>query len=273
MASEVEQLIRLQQRAAFGAKLYTVGLDGVRTLCLAWPGPFEDVNDLIEQVEARALRQANALGGVHAFQLELVDSAGAALGTEFFRVSAEAFSDGRSIVSEPANEGGLVAQMMRHTEAIMRTGVTGNEKTLQAAHKMLEQTSKRAEFAEGKFLDMLTVVHNLMVGERETQVELVKATARAKATEQIGAKIAGLIPQLSAAFLSGHAGPTGGAHAAALLAKDLFSSITREQLQGILGPLRPEQQAAFFSLMKVLAAEHEKDRAAESAAGANGAQH
>ncbi|HKY36464.1 MAG TPA: hypothetical protein VJN18_11025 [Polyangiaceae bacterium] len=203
------------------------------------------------------------------------------LGTEFFRVSAETWSDGRSIVSEPANEGGVLAQMMRHTEAIMRTGVTGSEKTLQAAHKMIEQTAKRAEFAEAKFLEMLTTVHTFITQERETKVAMVKAEARAEVVKQIGGKITSIIPQISAAFLSGNAGPQGPEYAAALQARELFSSITQEQLQGMLGHLNGGQQMAFFGIMKALAkaAEQQKGAADKPAAatgggnGANGAQH
>jgi hypothetical protein len=275
MGQEVEALVRTQQRAALGAKLYTVGLDGVRTPCLTWPGPFDDPLELVEQVEARALRQANALGGVHAFLLELVGPDGAVLGTEFFRVSAESFSDGRSIISEPANEGGMLAQMMRHNEVVIRTGVQGSEKTLQAAHKMIEQVGKRAEYAEAKFLEMLTTLHSVMTGERETQVAMVKAEARATATKQIAGKIASLIPEISAAFVKGNSGPAGAAHAAAISAKGLFSTITSEQLNGILGHLNVEQQMQLFGLMKRLSAEHEQQAAAEAApnGGNNGAKH
>ena len=274
MGQEVESLVRTQQAVAHAATLYTVGLDGVRTLCLRWPGPFGDATELIEQVEERALRQANSLGGVHAFLIELAGQDGAVLGTEFFRVSAESFRDG-SIVSEPANEGGLLAQMMRHTEACFKTTVLGGEKNLLHAHKMLETSARRAEYAENKFLDMLSKMHDIMTGERQAQVDLVKAEARAVATKQIGSKIAMLIPELSAAFLSGAAGPKGGAHAAVIRAKNLFSTIRPDQLQGILGVLEVEQQGAMLALLAGLAKEHEAEQAALAAAEqkTNGAQH
>lgn len=279
MGAEVEALVRTQQPVAHAAVLYTVGLDGVRTPCLRWQGPFGDTAELVEQIEERALRQANALGGVHAFMLELAGADGAVLGTEFFRVSAESFRDG-SIVSEPANEGGVLAQMMRHTEALMKTHVQGGQINLQAAQKMIETSSRRAEFAEAKFLDMLTTVHSILTGERQAQVDLVKAEARAAATKQIGGKIAMLIPEISAAFLSGTAGPKGAAHAAVLRAKNLFSTITPDQLKGILGLLEVEQQGAMLALLAGLAKEHEAEqkalKAAETATAektTNGAKH
>lgn len=276
MGAEVEKLVCSQQATAFAATLYTVGLDGVRTLCLRWAGPFPDPRELIEQIEERALRQANALGGVHAFQLELSGATGDVLGTEFFRVSAESFADGRSIVSEPANEGGLVAQAMRHVEAVMKVNVQSTEYGLRSAHKLIEQATRRAEFSEEKMLGMLALVHTMISGERETQVALVRAEARGAATKQIAGKIAMLIPEISAAFLSGNAGPKGAAHAAALRAKSLFSSITKEQLSGILGHLQPEQQMGLFALMKGLAAENEaqqKEEASSAGGGTNGASH
>lgn len=268
MGSEIESLVRTQQRVAHAATLYTVGLDGVRTICLRWAGPFADTSELVDAVEDRALRQANTLGGVHAFQLELADEGGRVLGTEVFRVAAEVWKDGRPITSEPANEGGLLAQLMRFNEGIMRTHVQGSERTLGSALKLLEQANKRADFSEAKFLESLSVIHSVMTGERETQVAMVKAEARAVATKQIGNKIATLLPEVTAAFLSGNAGPSGPMHAAVLKVKNVFSSITEEQLKGILNLLSAEQQLGVFSLMRTLTEEHEKEKAAEKAAAA-----
>ena len=277
MGQEVEALVRTQHAVAHAATLYTVGLEGTRTLCLRWQGPFADTSELIEQIEERALRQANTLGGVHNFLLELAGADGAVLGTEFFRVSAESFAGG-SIVAEPANEGGLLAQLMRHTEAVFRSNIQGNDKTLSHAHRLIETANRRAEFSEQKFLEALSTMHTIMTGERQTQVELVKAEARAAATKQIGSKIAMLIPEMSAAFLSSKAGAGGPAHALALRAKSLFSTITQDQLKGILGSLDLTQQGQLIALLSGLAKEFEAEQKAMKAAEtaektANGAQH
>lgn len=261
MGAEVATLVRSQQAAALVATLYTIGLQGQRTVCLAWRGPFPDpIDDLIEQVEERALRQANALGGVHAFQLEMADAEGRVLGTEFFRVSAEPMG---SIVAEPANEGGVLAQHMRLLEACFRSQVGGSEKLLHQAIKMMERSDARAVHFEDSYLKALITVGDAIRGEREHELEIRKIEAHGKSKEIVARKIAALLPEVTAGVFNRYGGPQGAAHAAAISAKGLFESIDGEQLQAIMNALRPEQQAGLFALMKRLAKEEEARAAQE----------
>jgi len=273
VGAEVEKLIRTQQQGALSATLYTVGLDGHRTVCLRWAGPFDDHAELLEQCEERALRQANALGGVHSFCFEMLDGSGASLGCEFFRVSAESFGGERSLLSEPANEGGVLAQSMRLTEAFARLQVMGAEKQSTITLRMLEASAKRAEFAEGKYLEAIQATHSMLTGERAAEVEMVKANNRGQAQLVIANRVATLIGPVMAAFLSKKGGEQGGLHAAMVGLTGLISSLTAEQLEAIVGHLKPEQAAAMFQLVGTVTTEAEKQKAADTPAprkGANG---
>jgi len=238
------------------AILYTVGLDGVRTVCARWAGPFADTGDTLEQVEERALRQANLLGGVHTFLLELRTLDDVVLGTEFFRVGAENFGNTeRSLLSEPANDGGRMAQMMRHNEALMKGATLSFRETTAALLRDRELTGRRAEFLEEKYMKALEVVSSVVMHQHEHEIGLIKAKGNAAAKEKVVEKVAGLIPEVLASFVSGKTGQA--ANGAAIAAKGLFSSISGEQMQAILGALDDGQRLQLIGLMKRLAAENE----------------
>jgi hypothetical protein len=268
MGAELDKLIRAQP-TAIKATLYTIGLDGHRTVCLRVAGPFEDPADLYEQIEERALRQANTLGGIHNFMLELVDGAGAQLGTEVFRVSAEGHGD-RSMLAEPANEGGVLALSMRLTQAFAQLQVQGSAKTLDSAHKLIEVMARRADHAEQKYLEGMQVIARSLSNDRAAEVEAIKATGNAQAKQLVASKLAGLIPQVLAAFVSKNAGPKGKAHASALRMKDFTGTLTSEQFESILGVLRPEQQGALAALLQGAHAEAEEEAAQPTTPKANG---
>jgi hypothetical protein len=268
LPGEIDKLIR-SQPAATAATLFTIGLDGHRTVCLRWLGPFADQAELYEQVEERALRQANALGGMHNFMLELVDAKGEQLGTEFFRVGAEGFGE-RSMLAEPANEGGVLAQSMRLTEALARLQVMGSEKNMNAAHKLIDALGRRAEHSETKYLDGIQTIARALAADRASEVEAIKATGNAQAKGVIANKVAALIPQVLASFLSKNAGPQGPAHASALRMKDFTSTLTGEQFESILGVLRPEQQGALAALLSGVHAENVAETAQPTPPTGNG---
>lgn len=268
MGSEVDKLIRLQP-AATSAVLYTIGLDGHRTVCQRWSGPFTEPADLYEQVEERALRQANVLGGVHNFLLELLDAKKEQLGTEVFRVGAEGFGE-RSMLSEPANEGGVLAQSMRLTEAFARLQVQGSEKTLNQAHKLLEVMARRADHSENKYLEGLQAIARAHQADRQYEVEAIKATGNAQAKQLVASKLAALIPQVLAAFVGKNAGPKGPAHASALRMKEFTGTLTQEQFESILTVLRPEQQGALAALLSGVHAEIVDETAQPPEKKANG---
>lgn len=270
MANEVHSLVTREAAHAARATLYTVGLDGVRTLCARWPGPFADLAELVEQVEERALRQANTLGGVHNFMFELHDASGQPIGCEVFRVGAENFGDSsRSMLSEPANEGGLVAQLMRHNEAIMHGHTKGFQQTTATLLKDREITARRAEFVEEKYMKGLELFMSAVMGERAHEIELLKANANAQVKGELVKRVAGLIPEVLASFVSGKTGQA--ANGAAIAAKGLFSTLTQDQMQAILGALDQGQQLQLIGLMKRLAAEAEGKPQPQHGGGANGA--
>lgn len=264
MGAEIEKLIRSQQPAAMSATLYTIGLDGQRTKCLRWDGPFDDHCELLEQVEERALRQANALGGVHSFCFELCDGAGTSLGCEFFRLSAEAFSGERSMLAEPANEGGVLAQSMRLTEAFARLQVQGSERSGNLMLKQLEAIARRAEHSESRYLEALQVLQRVLTGERQAEVEAIRADGNARAKVAIANRVATLLGPIASGMIAKYGGDAGPQAAIATAVQGFVSSLNQEQLEKIISVLQPEQAAAVFQLVSAVKTDEAQAGATEA---------
>lgn len=259
MAGEVHSLILSQQPTAASAALYTIGLDGHRTLCLRWQGPFSSVEDLNEAVEERALRQANALGGVHNFLFELTAPDGSSLGSEVFRVSAEAMTGDRSMLSEPANEGGVLAQTMRLLEAHARINVQLVKGTQDNLLKQNEMLSRRADASEARYLSGMEVFMQALTGERQAEVEAIRADGNARAKLAIANRIGTLLGPLAAGLLKKQLpGAAGASAASAVNMQTLAGSLTTEQMEGIMQLLTPEQNATLFALLAPVKAEQEQ---------------
>lgn len=268
MSSEVEKVLDRHGATAFAFVLYQVASDGTRVLCDVWKAPFENKAELLEQIEERALRQANVLGGVNTFWVEARDGAERPMGSEIFRVTAEALPGGASIATEPSNEGGAFAQMMRHNEALLRATTLGFDKVLGHALKQLDVQGKRADAMEQRHLSSLEILSKVISGERETQLQLAREEASSKMKEKILTRALGVLPEALAGFMGRK--PEGAAAAAAMSAKGIFSTLTLEQMQHIMGCLNIEQQAALMGLMKRLAAEEEKQEGGGSSLARSG---
>lgn len=214
----------------------------------------EFLQDVLEEVEARSLAQANAMGGRHAFELLAHNEAGEVLATEVFSVTAETLPGASGVGVEPANEGGLVAQSMRHNEALMRTSVAASDKTYRHLERALDSATKRAETAESKMLEMMATLQGVVLADHERQLDLKRAEAKADAMRALSNQVSAVLPDVAGAMV----GKLRGSSAqAALTARALFESLRAEQLEALQHVLSPDQLKRVVVLMKALAAEAE----------------
>ncbi len=273
MGEEVAKLVERHAAEAAGAVLYVIGLSGHQRVCERWPAPLSPT-DLVEEVEERALRQANVLGGVHNFLFELVDAQKQVLGSEPFRVGAENYGGDRSLLSEPANEGGLVAQSMRHTEVANELLYRSTNSLLSQANKQLELLVKRSNASEDRSLQMLTVMHKMLSESGQIEAEVKKAEGNADAKRMIAGRLANLLPAIAAGIVAHKGGPNAAAHFAAHGLSGLAETLTPAQLQGIFALLNDEQRAAFYVAMEGVAKERDakSKQPAESSNGASNGQ-
>lgn len=237
------------------ATLYALAQDLTKQPVQVWANGIEQA-ELLEQLEEVALRRTNVLGGNHAFLVELHDESKQVVASEVFRVTAELLPNGASIAHEPANEGGLLAQMMRHNEANARTGVMQFQAASNAMLQTLSTTTKHSAQVEAKFSELLMRMQALVLGEHEAKVVQIREEGKQKTIHLLAERVGSLLPEVLGSMTGKLTGTTGAA--AAIKAKGAFETLRPEQLETIMGVLDMEQKVAILGLMKTLAEDAEK---------------
>ena len=225
--------------------------------------------DLVEEIEERALRHANTLGGSHAFELTAWSKSGKNLAAEYFRVTAEALPGSKAALGiEPPNEVGSLAQQMKHNEAIMRLFVNSMDKREKAVASAIDSMSKQRDSAEQRYLGAFDLVMKALLGERQHELALVEATGKAQFKTKMLERLSPLLTEAASAVV----GKQLGAEERAVLMgiKGFAGSLHQDQVIKILEALQPEQQAAFYGMLKRLMAEETKQA---TTAAADGKQH
>lgn len=276
----MEQAERLQRfvKLAFGTGdgslvLYVMGHDHTRAVCSQYPVT-PDVDDCstdtYEEIESRALSHANTLGGTHAFCLEWVrvpesGTAPRVAGHEVFRVSAEAMPGTHALHSEPANEGGLLAQTMRHQEASMKMAIQASQQSMVAMERVLNRVAQRAEIMEQKYSDNLHQFLEARWATGEQEIAMVKAQGNAQAKAQLAAKLGNIAPAMLGRVVE-HFGRDG----TAVRMRGFVGGLSQEQIMKILQQLEPEQQALLLELIRPVVQEMEAEQPQQSDAGKGG---
>ena len=233
-------------------RLCVVGLDGAPTPLDIWPKEMGET-EIREAVEESAARHCNVFGGSHAYVLQALDKeTGAVLATHPFRVSAEALPGAQVLRSEPANVGGITAQLMRHQEAIMSSTVIAWDKLGRTANAMIERSDKRAARSENAYMRVVELHQELIERSDERKAEGRRADTMLDIKRDSAKKLVALAPVILESIVKKIA-PEGLDRASAHTARTLFESLNQEQLHGVLSALDTEQQQIVIHLIKRLA--------------------
>lgn len=232
-------------------RLCVVGLDGAPTPLDVWPVALGET-EILESIEESAARHCNAMGGSHAYVLQAVGEGGAALATHAFRVSAEALPGASVLASEPANVGGITAQLMRHQEAIMSSTVIAWDKQARVSIAMIERSDKRASRAESAYMRAMELHGELIERTEERKEASRRADVMLEIKKDSAKKVMALAPVVLEGIVA-KLNPGGLAVASGHTARSLFESMNQEQLSGVLNALDPEQQKVLMSMVTRLA--------------------
>jgi len=169
--------------------------------------------------------------------------------TGAFRVSVDAGRDSSS-AAEPTEEAtgrGMLAQTMRHNEALTRFTLQSAETVTRSLAQQLGELRMENSELRTRLHDSMTAVEKAMSEQHNRELESRRFELRSVAQRELVQKIDLLFPVLLNR-LSGiralPAGPGGDTMRA------LVSSISQEQLQAIGNVLRPEQAVAFIDVLQ-----------------------
>lgn len=266
----VRKWIADDQVAAF--RLCVVGLDGASTPLDTWRKEVGGT-EIAEAIEETASRHCNALGGSHAYSLQAIQvDSGAICATHVFRVSAEALPGASVLASEPANVGGITAQLMRHQEAIFSSTVIAWDRLGKNSAAMIERSDRRAARSEAAYMRVVEMHQELIDRSEERKATSQRADRLMDIKADSAKKVLALAPVILDSIVAKVA-PEGLDRASAHTARSLFESLKEDQLAGILSKLDPEQQLILMHLFKRLAGEAEGVEVNETDGGAGDAKH
>jgi len=238
---------KLAEAAAAVVELAVLGVDGSQTRVDTWPVSL-GLDDIRDEIEQRSSRHAALGPSLANFVVKVLDERGSALGFDTFRVAASVAAGRNQLMSEPANEAGITAQLMRHNEVIMRTLTANLDRIMHHQNERLAASDRRASAHEDTYLRTMELFHDLEDRQAARLREGRKLDSSLKLKQQAGEKLL----SLGSVVLDGVLGraPQGAPAAAALLAREVFGSIKSEQLQTILGVLDQEQQIKLLAAYK-----------------------
>lgn len=264
------QRIELRHLNAAGGEAVAMSMDGESLQNeIKTSGGLEQAASLLaEQILAHAEEEAKTLRGVNRFGVAVYNEGDREYKNRIlFTLRGSAIEDSDSIEeTEPANSNGMVSQMMRHNEILLKSTVQGHEKQVRYYEGMLHMLTNLLTNATEKQIRVLEVTEQLIdrKAERDLEVEHKRKSEQFKtrALEQFMMLSGPLLKKLLPA--DGAVQATADDH----LLITLVASLTEQQVGGIMETLQPEQRAAFFELYSSLKQRHQ---AVQLGTGENGA--
>lgn len=204
------------------------------------------VEDIASQIELAAEGDADGLGGVqsyvvHAYRGKSTKSAA----RKTFRVAGDV-SDHGDLSSEPPTATGIVTQLMRHNEVLMRAATQGQAQVSAMLSRQLEAVSRRNSEMEDTRISTIETMENLLSQRHERDLDEMKATQRAELMDRLVSKTELLLPAVASKLTGKPLSAEN--HPQTLLVKELASSIKPDQFEKLSKIFNPEQLVALGNL-------------------------
>lgn len=241
--------------------LLLVNVEGSATFCDAWPVSlgFDEIRDLVEDKSARVAAMGTTVANfmLRAEGQKRPDGSREDLGFESFRVASQVAKTTGALMSEPANEAGLLAQLMRHNETNLRTtfqlqGVMFNQQG-EELRRLREQV---AQFDERR-VEVWNLLEQLTSNKAQRELDEQKQKHNQELKEKALSSVLPLLT-IAADSIMGKVHPEGAALTSANIARDLLGTLKQEQLVEILKHLEPEQSAQVLRLYRILVQQETK---------------
>ena len=238
-----------------------------------------DANALAEVIYGTAVRDAQALKTSLAYGVfALRDDRPEPISRMYLRVDTGA---GWMQSTDPPDERGVTAMLMRHTEASARLSLGHSRGILDQYERLLEQNTAhhtrlldqayaRITALEAREIEALELREKLQSIARERELELAQLARRSELRLFAVDKLSQLAPLILAKL--GPAGERPGASTVGAIEvlEQLIVSITPEQFPQIVALLRPEQVAMLAHLYDIVEARAAAATAAQASRAATG---
>jgi hypothetical protein len=232
----------------------------------------EPVDNIIDELMEHAEEDALAVGrGTVRFKVvvEGMKKAGRAAFTLRVPNNGDIDSDDIEDIDEAASRKGLLTQLMRHQEKVMKVGLGGAAKAQDTLAKQLDTANKRNQELEARYMENVKTYEELLSGRHLRDLELRKLDNSERRNEQVAGMLLQGMPLLLNKFLAPKApglpaGAGGQVEASKPFAEEVtplehmlegfLISFTQEQLQTIMRAqlFTPPQLMAFMEIARIV---------------------
>ena len=168
-------------------------------------------------------------------------------GRFILKIAGEQETDPYEITgTEPSNEKGLISQMMRHNEALMRItlqNVTGQmsmyERRLESQERMLERSSERE-------IRVLELIGNLEDRKLERDMEFRRIERGEKVKDKLLSKVDMFMPVLAAKMMPSQVSKESNGFDPRIMS--LLGSLDENQMHKLLETLTDDQRTVLFEI-------------------------
>lgn len=207
----------------------------------------DNLHTLVDDVLQRAQNDANGIGGVQRYELQVFDGGKKVSARFAFRLQGEDEGVDPAVSGEEtATSKGLLTQLMRHLEQQNRT----NGSAIGAVVSMMQKTMERQETTIERLLEERERdrerIESARGSEHQRELELMDAHRKGEREDMIFAKINSLFPVLLNKISGKEAMPVEQQN----LLAGLVDTLSEEQFNKIISALKPEQQIVLLTVIK-----------------------
>lgn len=151
-------------------------------------------------------------------------------------------------MSEPANKDGLIAQQMRHTEAIMRVSVMSTSNTIAMLQRTINSQAEQITAMSRVNLELIQAREDLLTQKHERELMSRREEFKIKELSGLADKGKMLIPIIANSIMKKNLFPVKET-AGDMFLKSFMESITSEQLMGLQSILTTEQLTGVITMI------------------------
>lgn len=223
------------------------------------------IDMFVEEIAARAQDDANGLGGKLQRYALVACEAGRKDGPRFaFRVQGEGEeSEEEGDGEEKPTDKGIISQLMRHNEALVRYNLQVTNAATVTLARRLEQSEAMNQKLHEDRQRYLLAQEAQQSEAHEREVDLLKVGMAEERKTKMLKQAENLIPVLIAKVTGSDKGMAKDASPGMVLIKQFAKSLTQEQFQQITSTLAPDQQVMLFTLFNSIQAEEAAQAAAQ----------
>lgn len=215
----------------------------------------EELDSRVSNVLETCQEDADGLGGVNRYFLRASFAQGRTSRSSVFRVAARDDADGELAGSEPATVEGLMAQLMRHNEALTRSVVQLSSSTSGSQAEIIARMSETAMRHERERVRQIELTEELLSRKHERSIELAREERKSKNAERLMSGVAPFVPIVGAKLLTGGKIPAVAGKAAI---GEFLRGIKPAQMMKIFEVLDAPQAAALLELTKHIELDDDK---------------